>query len=814
MFQATPEQQAAREAFATGGDLALIAGAGTGKTSTLVLMGSSTKRRGLYMAYNKAAAEDARRRFGPNVECRTSHALAYQAVGVRYADRLASSPRRPGKETARLLGITQVLEDGVGQITVAHQARLVMEMVARYCRTADLEPSARHMPRVNGLDPRAHEHLSRYLLPFAQRAWDDICSLDGVLKFDHEHYMKMWGLSRPVLPYDFIQLDEAQDTNPVVEEVFLAQSAQRVCVGDPAQQIYGWRNARDVMTGFPAEHLYLTESFRFGPRIAEEANRWLVHARSELRLAGRGPQDSRISALDRPNAVLCRGNADAMHEVLHQLDQGTPVALVGGGKELRRLAEAAIDLKAGRRTSHPELFLFNTWGEVQDYATIDPEAQSLRTIVNLIDSFGPDTIIDAVARLSAEDNARVIISTAHKSKGREWGTVRIGAGFHAPSVAEDGLQRPLRLDEARLIYVAVTRARHVLDQGTLSWIDEYEKRAATTDSRITPEQLAALPLTGQLKFPESPLSRFMAEYLPHPSKLHVQYLKFAAALPHPVQPLEIRSPDWTSLGHAIDYRLRLSLGSGPGAAVTNGVRLLGSPAALPGAPDQGARDAAHQAGRDLLDALDHVLTGEVSLDDAELSRLCFVAASFESVYRTGRVQRGNMLLKATGKITLRQLIDSVPEYVVEDLARQIALAQDPFAPFRALPATGKICGPAFVGSADLGGADADFILGGLLLDCKATRQPRSLGREELYQLAGYLLLDYDDHYRIDRLGFYLSRQGGLITWDVEDFLTAIGARHTLGNLRTLLQHRLRTGPARPADLPQGRRPSTEHGNLR
>ena len=101
MIRATAEQQAARDAFASGGDLALIAGAGAGKTSTLVLMGSATRKRGLYMAYNKAAAEDARRRFGSNVECRTSHALAYQAVGVRYKSRLEAhrvvrGRKRPG----------------------------------------------------------------------------------------------------------------------------------------------------------------------------------------------------------------------------------------------------------------------------------------------------------------------------------------------------------------------------------------------------------------------------------------------------------------------------------------------------------------------------------------------------------------------------------------------------------------------------------------------------------------------------------------------------------------------------------------------
>jgi hypothetical protein len=51
-----------------------------------------------------------------------------------------------------------------------------------------------------------------------------------------------------------------------------------------------------------------------------------------------------------------------------------------------------------------------------------------------------------------------------------------------------------------------------------------------------------------------------------------------------------------------------------------------------------------------------------------------------------------------------------------------------------------------------GGADADLILGGLLLDRKSTIQPRRLGRDEIYQLAAYLLLDYDDEYGIDRVG--------------------------------------------------------------
>ena len=55
-----------------------------------------------------------------------------------------------------------------------------------------------------------------------------------------------------MIPAEFLLLDEAQDTNCVLEKVFTAQRdhAQLIMVGDSAQAIYGWRGAYDVMTDF------------------------------------------------------------------------------------------------------------------------------------------------------------------------------------------------------------------------------------------------------------------------------------------------------------------------------------------------------------------------------------------------------------------------------------------------------------------------------------------------------------------------------------------------------------------------------------
>lgn len=789
--RATAEQGAARDAFAAGADLALVAGAGTGKTSTLVLMGGATRRRGLYVAFNKPIAEEAKGRFGTNVRCSTSHSLAYRAVGRLFQDRLKATQHMPLKRTAQLLGFDRDLAVGKRRLRATTQARLVMEMVQRFCWSTDEQVAARHLGRVNGLDDAGVQYLAEVLLRRARWAWDDICSPGGVLPFKHDHYLKMWALTRPRLPADFVLLDEAQDTNPVLEEIFLAQDAQRVCVGDPAQQIYEWRHAKDIMSAFPGRRLELTQSFRFGPAIADVANRWLRAADSTMQLTGHATGESRLGRVEVPDAVLCRGNADALAEVLRFLDAGVPVALAGGGTPLLKIAEAALDLQAGRRTGHHELYLFSSWGEVQEYAEQDSAAAELRAIVELVDTYGPQQIIATVSRMVHEDQAQVVVSTVHKSKGREWDRVRIGDGF-AP-MDEHGATRAMHAAEARLAYVAVTRARRLLDTTGLDWAEAQLRRPDRRTADHTPEgvPLAALPLTGQLNYTRSPMSLFMARHLPHPEQLVGTYHQRVRNLPHPVQPMDERRPDWAALGHTIDYRLRLSLGGGLGDAVTHGVRLLGSQAPLDGAPTAPVRSALCTAGTRLLARVQAHRDGHQPLGADDLTRLCHVAGYFEAVYRNGAFpRRRNLLAQANAATTLDDLTTAVPAYVLEDIAEQMQLADEPFAPLRQLPAAKRVSGPVFAGSCDLGGADADFITGGLLIDCKATTRPHQIGTAQVQQLAGYLLLDYDDAYRIDRVGFYLSRQGGLITWTVPEFLQALGARERLPALRAALRGHL------------------------
>ncbi|MGW5207919.1 UvrD-helicase domain-containing protein [Streptomyces griseoincarnatus] len=488
MHTPTDEQAHAVDTFRAGHHLVLQAGAGTGKTSTLALLAASTTRRGRYLAFNKDIARDAAGRFPSTVRCKTAHATAYAALGHRYARRL-SSPRQPAWRTGQALGITRPVRIGEHDLTQRTLSHAVVRTVTRFCYSADRALAHQHVPRLRGLDtPEQHAHLAEVILPFAAKAWTDLQEPEhGVVRFEHDHYLKMWALTGPKIEADFLFLDEAQDTNPVLEHVFAAQRAhaQLVMVGDSAQAIYGWRGARDVMTGFDAAQLTLTRSFRFGPPIAAQANRWLALADAPIRLTGTDTIPAEVGDIACPDAVLCRTNIGAMAEVMRLLGAGHRVALTRGGQQLAALAHAARDLKDGRRTNHPELVLFSSWGELQDYAAYDPAGHDLQPFVDLVDTHGPDAILTAVDELTDESTADVTVSTAHKAKGREWPSVKIADDFPEPKDADqhDPQGRPIREPvsdtDARLAYVAVTRARSRLDLGGLAWIDSHPQAGQT-----------------------------------------------------------------------------------------------------------------------------------------------------------------------------------------------------------------------------------------------------------------------------------------------------------------------------------------------
>lgn len=473
----TDEQIACRDLFLDGDSMVIEAGAGTGKTSTLRLLAATSPKRGRYLAFNKSIVLDVAGKMPDRVAASTAHSLAFQAVGKRYAHRLSSSRMR-SLQVARTLGVnscTVKYGDQPKQLDAGWCASHVLAALGVFCRTVDDTPTRYHFPYVDGIDPMADDgkrtydnnHMLAAALESALvKAWADISDTDGTLPFRHDHYLKLWQLSRPRIETDYIMFDEAQDADPVMAAVVGAQDCQVVYVGDAQQAIYEWRGAINALEGFESDHRrFLTQSFRFGAEIAAVANDVLAQLRAPLRITGTPTIDSFVGELtvEETDTILCRSNAKAITEVLNAQRRGCPVHLIGGGKEVASFARAAQALMEGRGTSHRELACFTTWGEVQDYVQNDQLGGELRLLVNLVDDFTVPVILTALEKMPSEEAADLVVSTAHKAKGREWSAVQIANDFTGIEQSDP---------ERRLRYVAITRAQHFLDDTALHPVDD------------------------------------------------------------------------------------------------------------------------------------------------------------------------------------------------------------------------------------------------------------------------------------------------------------------------------------------------------
>jgi superfamily I DNA/RNA helicase len=463
--------------------LAVEAGAGAGKTSTLMLLAADATARGLrgsYFAFNKAIVKETEMKAqsrGYSLTVKTVHGAAHDAImkpNPAYMARLRSSVRMKSGDIARMLGITALSNVGDESkfLSAGYLASVVQRGISNFCQSADREPSSRHLSYIEGIDTpkdghrtyEANDKVRKHLAPAMAKAWADVLSPTGRLPFKHEHYLKMWELSGPVVAADYILFDECQDVSPVMASIIAQQTCPKVYVGDSAQAIYGFTGAIDSLAKIIADgavRATLSQSFRFGPEVAEVANRTLARVGVDMTIVGAG-KPGLVDVCDEPDVLLCRTNARAVESYASMLEAGRKAHIVGGGDEVVRFARAAIDLNDKGFTAHPELGCFKSWAEVVEYVEEDEQGSELRLMVSLVNTFGASRLISMLSRMPSEKDAEVIISTAHKAKGREWARVLLTDDF-PPHTDE----RPLSVEEWRLLYVAVTRAAEHLDISAL-----------------------------------------------------------------------------------------------------------------------------------------------------------------------------------------------------------------------------------------------------------------------------------------------------------------------------------------------------------
>ncbi|MFC0403096.1 3'-5' exonuclease [Paraburkholderia rhizosphaerae] len=468
-FTPTAEQDAIVDAVIHGRNLKIKAFAGAGKTSTLRLVASRlADKRGSYLAFNREIAEHARRGFPPNVVSRTMHSVAYASVGSALRSRLDLPAEQPHELAARYqLGALELpgIMGKALEITPFDIGRMIVDGLGRFCRSAQVSPEAFHVPVDEKIDEAAGQWLREALLPYVTRLWEESIAPRAHQAIGPDVVLKVWALTDPRLDADFILFDEAQDSDGVMLSVLGRQRhAQIIYVGDPYQQIYEWRGAINAMASIDAPELALSESFRFGPTFATLASRLLGLLGERTPIRGQHAIGSIMvedpSIAPPVDAILCRKNATAIWHLAAGVEMGHKPAIRMSSAEIEAFADGADQLIAGRRAFRPAAFsLFENWGEVQSFAR-SAVGRDLLPIVRIVEECGTGYIRALARRATPEPVADYVISTVHRAKGLEWKRVKVVNDFRFGVV--DG-RLSVDDEEMRLLYVAITRAQHVLD---------------------------------------------------------------------------------------------------------------------------------------------------------------------------------------------------------------------------------------------------------------------------------------------------------------------------------------------------------------
>jgi F-box protein 18 (helicase) len=439
--------------------LKVIAFAGTGKTSTLVEYAKARPMdQMLYVAFNKSVQLDAEAKFPANVQCRTIHSLAFQSVGRKFQN-IGNVP---------FFLITKMFGVDV------YRATLISRTLDNWFNSADDQIEEKHVPPdvlgrfEKGFEPR--------IVDAAELLWEKMKQDEEKVPMTHSGYLKLYQLSKPVLRFDTILLDESQDTNPVTFDILRRQredGARFILVGDPYQQIYSWRGASDAMDMIDCPILHLTQSFRFGPAVASVANKLLsTFFGNKVPVRGHTIEDGVVENHGSGKVtVICRTNQELFRSANTHAELSKAIAVVGGvGFEnfMDKLMDV-FHLYSGNRSAIKErqVAFFKAYADLVKFAQDRLDAE-LASRVNIVNDFrdGTPYAIQRIRQKSVGEQASdVLLVTGHKSKGLEWDNVSLAEDF---AELFDEKRQPFAIgemlpkDEINLLYVASTRAKKAL----------------------------------------------------------------------------------------------------------------------------------------------------------------------------------------------------------------------------------------------------------------------------------------------------------------------------------------------------------------
>lgn len=476
----TPEMNDIIDAVQAGDNVKGFAYAGAGKSTLLrAIEKYHSRKRGLYICYNKSLEREARKLFkGHKVDIATGHSFALNSfepevregylrkVGLKLNAQLIHEYANinPEDEEYKLLELntkTHIITSTVDQYTSS-----ASESISEIHLSDSAKDYLALLIKNKKIRAGKKPEMIIYLINQAKKLVRSMLDYRNNCPCSHDAYLKAWQLSNPKINYGYILFDEAQDGNPVILSVILRQNAQQIFVGDKYQSIYQFRGGVNAMDVIPHEAFPLSCSFRYGQRVADLATKILRHLDDKIRITGLGFDTRIVKGSDydatEPFLYLSHTNVNLFEVVLSCYQSQVPAAFTSnkakmtadkirsilsihdGGEALISQHKRYKDMRAltfGERDLETKTIL--EW--------LNSDIDKVKTLANAL---------EWSASIPLEE-ADVHLSTAHMSKGLEYDHVMLADDFYKV-IASFGDGKPLDESEINLLYVAVTRPKKTL----------------------------------------------------------------------------------------------------------------------------------------------------------------------------------------------------------------------------------------------------------------------------------------------------------------------------------------------------------------
>ena len=428
-FKPSPYQQAIFDwVKGDGKSLVVEALAGSGKTTTGVQMLKYVPHNEevVYVAFNKHIADELRLRVPSNVKVMTYHSLGNSAVRNAY-----------GEVKLDQYKVDNLLEGILDKYTYKHLFNSIKHLVSlvKANLTGVSQEELDYLAEHYGIELNGDRELIFLAVGEVIRLSSQMTT---VIDFDDMCWLPVVH-NLPTRKYDFIFIDEAQDTNK--NQIALAlmsvkDNGRIVAVGDRYQSIYGFRGADvdaipNLIDNLEAETLPLSITYRCPRSHVEMLNQMFpmiplecseTAKQGEVREIGK---DTFLKEVKQGDMVLCRCNAPLVSPAFELIRRGIKAIIRG-----RDIGTNLLTIV--RRMKANDIKDLNI--KLEDYChkevskLLDREksiaAQSLQDKIDTIYALmeGTDTIScleDKIENIFSDTNVGVVFSSVHKAKGLE-----------------------------------------------------------------------------------------------------------------------------------------------------------------------------------------------------------------------------------------------------------------------------------------------------------------------------------------------------------------------------------------------------------